>query len=223
MRYAIFSDLHDNLTAFYQVLQDGLDHDAEQFIFLGDAGRDRQIFQELQTRQILCTFGNWEVSGWSRLAAPMDAWVREWPAAIQVGRMLFCHATPDLPAAVTTTATASSYMSNGVGWSTLFPRLHRNEEARWAALAAMENQNLRVAFHGHTHVQQVWAWTIADNGSRRLHSFTEPQEFVLEAGNDATPNRYLIGVGSAGAPDDGPQLRYVLYDDLTQKVSLRRL
>jgi hypothetical protein len=45
----------------------------------------------------------------------------------------------------------------------------------------------------------------------------------LEPGLPTAPNRYLIGVGSAGAPDDGPQLRYAIYDETTAQVWLRRL
>jgi len=37
------------------------------------------------------------------------------------------------------------------------------------------------------------------------------------------PTRYLIGVGSAGQPDDGPALRYTVYDDGTNVVTLRKL
>jgi hypothetical protein len=106
-------------------------------------------------------------------------------------------------------------MGRGVGWGQLFPRLHNNEEARWSALAALESKNQRAAFHGHTHIQQVWA---CQGG--RWRSFDGPTEFRLEAGTAEQPNRYLIGVGSAGAPQDGRALRYALYDDGDKSVQL---
>jgi len=219
MRYAIFSDLHDNQTGLRAVLADAKREQADQLIYLGDAGQDPHIFQALQAHNSLCVFGNWEVNGWQRLPAQIAPWVGTWPATIQHGAAIFCHATPDIPANIS----VSSYMTAGIGWNTLFPRLNRNEAARWNAFAALEAADARVAFHGHTHVQEVHAWTTNTVGHRHFQAFREPAEFVLEAGDPTAPNRYLVGVGSAGTPDDGPQLRYVLYDDETQQVSLRRL
>jgi len=223
MRYAIFSDLHDNHRGLMAVLADAAQSHADRFICLGDVGRDPQLFLTLHEQSISCTFGNWEVSGWQRLPNPLAAWVGDWPATIQQGAAIFCHATPDMPATAASTAVASTYVAGGVSWHTLFPRLHHNEAARWAAFAALETADLRVAFHGHTHIQEVYIWNVNPDGHRQVRSFREPVEFTLERGNKVAPNRYLIGVGSAGAPDDGPQLRYVIYDDETQQVILRRL
>ena len=217
MRYAIFSDLHDNHGALRQVLQDAERHNADELLCLGDAGHDPAIFQTLRQRRIACTFGNWEVSGWQRLEAKLAAWVGSWPAMICRNSVIFCHATPDMPAAAGNTAAAAVYQRGGVGWLQLFPRLHLNTEARWQALAGLETRDVRAAFHGHTHIQMVWAWERAsdkiighsasrgDSGTRRLHSFAGPAEFVLAAGAAEAPNRYLIGVGSAGQPLDGPK------------------
>ncbi|MDQ3248553.1 MAG: metallophosphoesterase [Chloroflexota bacterium] len=223
MRLAIFSDLHDNLDGLHRVLDDAAHLRADRLIYLGDAGRNPLIFAQLHQRAIACTFGNWEVSGLRRLSPSLAAWVGAWPAFLQVDDAIFCHATPNMPAAATTTAAAVHYVAGGVGWSTLFPRLNHNDEARWNALAALETANLRVAFHGHTHVQQVWVCQEDGNGRRHLRAFSEPDEFRLETGLPAAPTRYLIGVGSAGQPDDGPALGYAIYDDVTKVVTLRRL
>ena len=223
MRFAIFSDLHDNLDSLHQVLTDIGQQRVDALLYLGDAGRDPALFAELQQRGIACTFGNWELSGLRRLPEPLATWVGAWPATIQHGSALFCHATPDMPAAAATARTAVAHMAIGISWHTLFPRLNYNEQARWNALAALEAANLRVAFHGHTHVQQVWVWESDRSGQRQLRAFTEPAEFSLEHGPADTPTCYLIGVGSAGQPDDGPALRYAVYDDGTNVVTLRKL
>lgn len=223
MRFAIFSDLHDNGAGLAAVLTDAAQWQVDNFVYLGDVGRDPQLFLALQERSIACTFGNWEVSGWQRLPVPLADWVRDWPALIRRPQAIFCHATPDMPPLVTSTATAEAYMRNNLSWHTLFPRLHRHEGARWEALATLEATDVQVAFHGHTHVQEVWAWADEGQGQRRLRNFREPAEFTLEPGSPTAPNRYLIGVGSAGAPDDGPQLRYVIYDETTAQVWLRQL
>jgi hypothetical protein len=169
----------------------------------------------LYNRKVTCIFGNWEVSGLRRLPQQWASWVTNWPAKIEIGDICFTHATPDLPSAVTTTAEALKYMAQGIGWGQLFPRLHNDDEARWAALAALEANNQRAAFHGHTHIQQVWVY---ERG--RWRSFNGPAEFVLESGSPEAPTRYLIGVGSAGDPQDGRALRYALYDDADRSVQL---
>lgn len=223
MRFVIFSDLHDNLDGLYRVLANAEAQYTDRLIYLGDVGREPRLFEELQRLGIDCIFGNWEVSGFQRLPPGLTEWVATWPAMIRSGAAIFCHATPDLPVDVTTTTAAAAYMRGGIGWSSLFPRLHTQESARWHALAALEAADLRVAFHGHTHVQMVWAWQTGKDGERRLRSFTHPTTFRLEAGAPDAPNRYLVGVGSAGQPDDGPRLRYALYDAKTGEVQLRRL
>ncbi len=229
MRYAIFSDLHDNYAGLTAVLADAAREQAEQLIYLGDAGEYLPLLQGLQERNIPCVFGNWEVSIWQRLPPSVANWVGNWPATIRQGAAIFSHATPDVPSTITTTASVAGYMSAGISWHAIFPRLNRNESSRWNALAALEAADARVAFHGHTHIQEVYAWASSDtmheegNDKRQLRLLQEPTTIVLEVGNPAAPNRYLVGVGSAGAPDDGPQLRYAIYDDATQEVTLRRL
>ncbi len=72
-----------------------------------------------------------------------------------------------------------------------------------------------LAFHGHTHVQQAWSYI-----DRRWQQTNGPAEFALECGTESDPARYLIGVGSAGEPQDGRALRYALYDDSAECVAL---
>lgn len=223
MRYAIFSDLHDNQRGLTAVLTDAEQWQADCLLYLGDVGRDPRLFLALQERQIACTFGNWEVSSWQRLPAALAAWVGDWPATIRHGAAIFAHATPDMPPAVTKTAEATTYMSGGQSWHTLFPRLHRQVEARWSALATLEAADLQIAFHGHTHVQEIYAWESDAHAQRHLRAVHTPGDVVLTPGTPTAPNRYLVGVGSAGAPDDGPGLCYALYDDAAQQVILRRL
>jgi predicted phosphodiesterase len=215
MRIAIFSDLHNQMAAFKSVTMDAERRNVDQWLYLGDLGSDPALYEALYRRGIPCTFGNWEVSGLSRLSAQWAKWVAGWPAMVEIGDICYTHATPDMPAVVTTTAKAATYMSQGVGWGQLFPRLHNDEEARWAAYAALETKQQRAAFHGHTHLQQVWLFA-----GGRWRCFNGPAEFTLETGTAEQATRYLIGVGSAGEPQDGPELRYAIYDDADQSVQL---
>lgn len=222
-RFAIFSDLHDNYSGLLQVVADAERQRVDRLLFLGDTGHDRQLFDELQRRGIDCLFGNWEVSGLRRLPPDLAAWVRSWPATLRIGEAIFAHATPNMPPALDHTAKAAELMASGAQWHGLFPRVLENETARWQAFAALEAADLRVAFHGHTHVQLAWCWVDDGKGRRQLRSTTGPATLTLSAGNAKAPNRYLIGVGSAGQPIDGPQLRYALYDDINNIVELRSL
>jgi predicted phosphodiesterase len=216
MHLAILSDLHGVAEGFQRVARHAQRHNVDQLIYLGDLGHDPTLFSALRQREIACTFGNWEVSGLDGLAAPWAEWVAAWPAKIERGASCFTHATPDMPPTVTTTAEAVTYMTQQkIGWNTLFPRLHNNEEARWNALAVLETQNQVAAFHGHTHIQQTWVYQ-----KKRWRSFDGPAEFTLEQGSADQPTRYLIGVGSAGAPQDGEALRYALYDEESSVVQL---
>ncbi len=213
MLTAIFADLHDNHAALAAVLDDAAAQHADRLIFLGDAGRTPRILAALQVRKIPCVYGNWEVSGLRHLTGPLAQWVAEWPAILRARAAVYCHATPDMPPTLSTTAAAAEWMKPGMSWSALFPRLHQNEDAVWNALAWMESENVSVAFHGHTHVQMVWTWELATNHLR--------QSTTLVRIRLAPGTRTIVGVGSAGVPEDGPWPRYALYDDVAGIVLLR--
>ena len=215
MRTAIFSDLHGSVAGYRRMTRHAERQNVQELIYLGDLGHDDTLFAALHGREIACTFGNWEVSGLRLLPAPWMEWVAAWPAKLERNDICYTHATPDMPPNVTNTMDAAHYMAQGISWHALFPRLHNTEDARWNALAALETHNQRAAFQGHTHIQQTWVYA-----QNRWRSFDGPAEFPLESGTTEQPTRYLIGVGSAGAPQDGNALRYALYDDATATVQL---
>jgi predicted phosphodiesterase len=215
MRTAIFADLHDNYTGLTTVLDDATDQKVDRFVFLGDAGHQPRILAALQVRKIPCVYGNWEVSGLRRFPEALAEWVGAWPAILHEDGIVYCHASPDMPAALPTTAVAADWMKPGMSWSALFPRLHQNTNAVWNALAWMETHDVTIAFHGHTHVQMVWVWELATN---QLRSFASLERVRLAPGT-----RTIVGVGSAGVPEDGPWPRYAIYDDDARIVLMRCL
>lgn len=241
MRYAIFSDLHDSLRGWELLLSHAQRNQANALIYLGDVGQNPQLFRTLQDHAIPCLFGNWEVSGYGRLPPDLADAVAQWPATCTLdaaagdaagadaggdeqGAACCAHATPAMPAHIRTTQDAARHMQQGHSWASLFPRLHNDESARWEALAALETASIPLAFHGHTHVQMLWAYGPVTGrpaaggreSTRRWRSQSAPQVYPLAAAT----TRYLIGVGSAGQPDDGPQPRYVIYDTTAQTVEL---
>jgi predicted phosphodiesterase len=220
MRYLIFSDIHDNEAAFHRILQEAERRGIDRCLCLGDVGRTAALLKQVQAQEISCTFGNWEVSLLQHLGSELQAWVGSWPGVIQEGDAVFCHATPDMPSEASTTRDAYLYMQRtGVRWRQIFPFLDQDDEARWSALAALEQRSARVAFHGHTHVQLAWAWQPDAAGHMKLRP-VKRRRMELLAGTEDAPSRYLIGVGSIGQPEDGPTPRYVLYDDVAGTVEL---
>ncbi len=217
-RWLIVSDIHDNRRAWERLVAHLPVLAPDRLVCLGDVGRDPEILEDLRRREAICISGNWEVSGFRYLPPRLADWVARWPLSCRHGSLLFCHASPDLPAEARDVRSAAALMAaRGLHWSRLFPRLHQDEQARWQALAAMEAQDIRLVFHGHTHVQEAWGWT-----GVRLQRLAGPS-FRVGAGSPQQPDRYLVGVGSLGAPLDGREPRFVLYDEGTATVHLERL
>ena len=227
MRTLIFSDIHDNLSSLERLLTLRGELAADRLICLGDVGHHPALFDLLAQHDVACVFGNWEVSGLGRMPIYLAAPVGLWPATLRHKTALFCHATPDMDPAHTNTAfTIAAMQTHNTAWRTLFPRLDLDEAARWSALAALEAADLRVAFHGHTHVQLAWAWQPDRDGRRQIRRILlagSVTHLRLHPGTPDAPARYLIGVGSLGAPEDGPWPRFAIYDDEAQTVSLHRL
>lgn len=231
MRTLIFSDIHDNLFSLERLLARQTELDVQRLVCLGDVGHHPALFDLLAEAGAVCLFGNWEVSGLRRMAPDLAARVGAWPLRLNQGQAIFCHATPDAdPAWTTTQSTLAAMQAEGLGWHRVFPRLHQDEEARWAAFAALEMADARVAFHGHTHVQRAWAWAPDALGRRQIrpilparHPEEDVTEICLDPGTPEAPARYIVGVGSIGAPDDGPWPRFAVYDDEAQVVLLGRM
>ena len=69
----------------------------------------------------------------------------------------------------------------------------------------------------------AWGWCVGTDGAgygsgRRLQSWQGLDEIEVLPGRAESPNRYVVGVGSAGQPDDGPALKYVLYETEQQRI-----
>jgi hypothetical protein len=210
---AFVSDIHGHLAALDSVLADARRRGASRFVCLGDVESDACL-ERLASVGALCVFGNWEVSGWLHCAEPQRSWVQGWPPVWSEDGWMAAHASPDWPAQVKTLeATAAYRQQRSLHWLSLFPPLDRDGQARWRALATLESAGARVAFHGHTHVQEAWRWL--PNG--RLYRIPAGGFDVALDGS-----RYLVGVGSVGSPRDGSGACYALWNP-PRRVSLIRV
>lgn len=213
MRYAILSDIHSNQLALEQILADARLHEVESILCLGDVGSDTCL-DRLRVAGAKMVFGNWEVSQWGHLRQDNQAWVKNLSPMLAGDAFLAVHAAPWWPQGLSNVEDFMTYLlRQGVKWRVLFPYLDENEEAFWRALAELEEAERRVLFHGHTHVQM--ARRLGPTG--HVAALRGPI-FVLDR-----RARYVVGVGSAGRPEDGPGPKYALYDDASATVELRAL
>ena len=217
MRYALLSDVHGRVTPLRLALDDARRRGVQRILSLGDAGSDA-AYAMLRAAGAVGVFGNWEVSGLSRLAPENREYVARLPAVWDEPPFLAAHAAPYLPAGLGDPVAVARYMrKEGVGWRDLFPYLTESEDALWKSLAELAARGRRVLFHGHTHVQSGWRL----GAGSRLQAVCGPQA-ALEQGA-ATEDLFVIGVGSVGSPDDGDGIAYTWYDSDTGVMEWVRL
>lgn len=221
MRYAFLSDVHGRVARIQAVLADAQQHGAAQIVCLGDVGGDerpglsgRECLALLRQAGAAAAFGNYEVSGWSRLAAENRTWVQAWPPLLAGDTFLAVHAAPWWPDGLHTLEEFAAWRQQpGRGWRSLFPYLTDDEDYLWQALAELETAGKEVLFHGHTHRQTVW----------RCGPAGRLQQARTAAIRVQPEHRYLVGVGSVGEPEDGAWSEYVLYDQDQGQIELIRL
>ncbi len=213
MRYAILSDIHGRVRKLKAVLADAQARRVDQIVSLGDVGGPACLVM-LRDAGAIPVFGNYEVSGWSWLEPDLSSWVRDWPPLVARDRFLAVHAAPFWPEGLVTLEDFGDWLErNGQSWRSLFPYLTEDQSHVWKAVVELEATDKAVLFHGHTHRQTVWCWA----GAGRMQPVTGTA-VQLEAGN-----RYIIGVGSVGLPDDGGWASYAFYDATAERVELVRL
>ncbi|MBN1933675.1 MAG: metallophosphoesterase family protein [Anaerolineae bacterium] len=211
--YAILSDVHGRTSALQSVLDDARQHGATAFIALGDIGTD-PCYNLLREVDAQSTFGNYEVSGWDKLAPENQQWVLSLPAVLIGDTFLAAHAAPYFPTGVADVHQVLDYLlERQVKWQALFPNLAEDEHARWLTFAELEARDKRVFFHGHTHLQRAWR-VGPDN------AMTSIQDDVIDL---ETSSRYIIGVGSIILPVEERWSRYALYDSTAGQVELHKV
>lgn len=212
MRYAILSDVHGQLGVLEAALADARRLGVETVISLGDVGSDA-CFDLLRSMGAMGVFGNWEVSRWGELSAANRQFVLSMGPMVSGDDFLAVHAAPWWPEGLSTVVDFMDYMlTSRVKWRALFPYLDESEDARWQAVAELENRDKQVLFHGHTHHQEVWRIGSAGRMIRLKN-----KNIILDA-----QARYLVGVGSLSRPE-GSAPGYALFDDATRTIELREV
>ena len=211
MRYAIFSDIHNHAQALAAVLRHAQTQQVDRYFCLGDVGVDECVnpVREIGAPTV---FGNWEVSGWRYLSPDNQKWALELPPVRKEPHFWLTHATPLWPDDVSSLAELNIKRHN-LPMSRLFPYLHFESPILWEIIAALTQANIPLMFHGHTHRQLVWRFTVDHHLQKLTH-----RTIALRAGDTL-----IVGVGSAGRPEDGPGAAYTIYDDQAAQIELIRV
>jgi len=211
MRYAIFSDVHNECSALERVLAHAQKQGVDGYFCLGDIGVDNCV--EL-VRQVSAptVFGNWEVAHWSSLQPINQRWALNLPPIRKYKTFWLTHAAPFWPSTITSLADFKANRHR-LPMAVHFPYLYREMNELWNAFATLTEANIPLMFHGHTHRQIIWRFS-ADNQLQKLSS----QTITL-----APEETFIIGVGSVGRPLGLPGAAYVIYDEATRQIDLIRL
>lgn len=211
MRYAIFSDIHNQARALTKLLRHTRQQVVDGYFCLGDVGIDDcvELVREVGAPTV---FGNWEVSGWPHLSPENQAWALGLPPVRKEATFWLTHATPLWPDHLTSLADLNAHRYD-LPISQLFPYLHFECPTLWEIMGCLTQANISLMFHGHTHRQIAWRFT-ADN---HLQKLTHPL-ISLRPGDTL-----IVGVGSVGRPEDAPGAAYVIYDDALKQVELVRV
>ena len=211
MRYAIFSDIHNHTTALATVLYHAGQQAVDSYFCLGDVGIDECV-ERVREVGAPTVFGNWEVSGWPYLSPENQRWALCLPPVRKEAQFWLTHATPLWPAKL---ATLADLNANRYSWplSQLFPYLHFESPALWEIIGSLAQTGVSLMFHGHTHRQMAWRFTVDNHLQQLTH-----RAILLRPGDTL-----VVGVGSVGRPEDGPGAAYVIYDDELRQVELVRV
>jgi predicted phosphodiesterase len=212
MKYAILSDVHSNWEALTAVIEDAQQQGADQFLCLGDTvgyNADPALcldkIKEISTVTICgnhdhyCSKGE-QFGGIPPQFAEITQWTREQLSNEQLAYL------SQLPLV----ASVSDFMivHSNLYQPDLWEYVLKVEEAE----LHFAHQESAFCFYGHTHVPLCF--TKHKEVTRSLYD-----ELKLKPGY-----KYLINVGSVGQPRDrDPRSSYVLYDQESKTVQLRRL
>lgn len=215
MRYAIFSDVHANLRAWEQVLEDIRGQEADVLVCLGDVvGYGPKPEEVLHgVREVTGNFvmGNHDAAAagamdysifndqarhsieWTieALSDESRAFLGEVPLAIEDGEILFVHAEISEPGRFAYIDCEESAKENFAGSSHF------------------------ITFIGHTHHPNLY----------QLGAGGEIVELPDRDQRLDPSNRYIVNVGSVGEPRNPEDLRgvYVIYDSETREVEFRKV
>lgn len=214
MKLAIISDVHGNLEAFTEVLQDIRDRRVKAIMSLGDmigyGPNPEEVVSEIRGKKIPSVLGNHELAVQKRshlnwfnppareslnktielLSNESIEFIKELPKSLTIRHCRFVHGFP--PNAVSTYLFAVS-----------------NEQI----IKLFNKIDETCCFVGHTHLIEIVRIRKKEVSRDSLPQGTTPL---------SRSHRYIINVGSVGQPrDENRKAKYVIYDFDRHEVELR--
>lgn len=211
MRYAIFSDIHNDTSALISMLKHAAVQQVDAYLCLGDIGIDACLAL-VRGVNADAVFGNWEVSGWRNLSPHNQKWVLGLPPMRKYDDFWISHATPGWPDSIENLAQYQK-ARHRLGTQRVFPYYLSISDSLWQAFADLLAGHMPIFFHGHTHRQMVWAFNNNNKISQKAAT-----SFIINP--DET---YIIGVGSVGQPKDSTKPGYAIFDSEAKSVEFLRL
>jgi diadenosine tetraphosphatase ApaH/serine/threonine PP2A family protein phosphatase len=216
VRYGIIADIHGNLPALQQVLEDAATAELDAWLCLGDivgyGARPNECCEIVQRIGAICIRGNHE-------QAVLDPAIEDWfnPDA----RACLIWTREQLTAenlAFLETLQHQAEVNDTVICHGSLPDPDRYISSPLDALPSMQAMPGRLAFFGHTHCAE---WFVHPDGAQMPSQHPSPAGGVCEV---QVGSRYLVNPGAVGQPRDGnPQAAWALYDDQAQEVHLHRV
>jgi len=211
-RYAILGDIHSNLEALTAVLKDAREQSCTQYACLGDIvgynANPRECLEIIRDLGMSCVKGNHDE--YASTNKPLDGFNPRAAAVISWTRQQLGEAHKEWLRNLKLTHLVSSFLIVHAtldaphAWGYIFDK--------WAAAASFTYQSTALCFFGHTHVPV----TFVRGSDVQMGTYFNLQ---LQPGL-----KYLVNVGSVGEPRDGnPAAAYVIYDNSTRTIELRRL
>ena len=215
MRYAVFSDVHANRQAWEAVRADMILQEVETLVCLGDVigygPKPREVLAAVRAATPNFVLGNHDAASCGRMdpaifnerARTVIAWTRQ---QLDEEALRYLREVP--------------LQMEGPGVEFVHAEVVQPGEFGYIDGPGPAGANLRamacpLAFVGHTHLPAVYVMDPEEGAVTQL----APEDFRVEE-----RKRYLVNVGSVGEPRTTDlRASYVIYNDLTQTVSFRRV
>ncbi len=214
MKTAIISDIHGNLEAFREVLDDIGQTGADAVVSLGDNvgyGPDPEaVVQLIRSRNIPSIMGNHELAivlperrHWFNESARMSLAVTE--------KLLTEETKQWIDRLETTLVFRNCLFVHGCPPDSVTAYLFEMKDSRLKSILGRMDQ--RICFVGHTHTLDIVSLT----GGEVVRSEMQKGKIGLAGGG-----RHIINVGSVGQPRDGDKsAKYVIWDDSEETIETR--
>ena len=213
MRYALFSDIHGDVSALESVLDDARTRQIDRYLCLGDLCNDQSI-EAVRRLGAETAFGNWEVmlTALGTLSPENQAWLFDLPPLLKFETFWAGHADPIWEPTITNLR--SHWQTKDIdAFTSDFPDHKTNSAALRQVFTALQQANISIFFYGHIHQQRVWQCSPSgDIEERATHSFTlQPDHW------------YMVSIDNVSDFMPGTPPTYTIFDTSTRQVELLQI